>query len=97
MKQRIFKGLLAGLICNTLGVLLVVFIIARLKGKTISGTFNFFWNSSDLWMLLALGALPNLLLFFGLLRKNKEYEARGVVMATLITAITVFILYFKAF
>lgn len=97
MKQRIFTGLLAGLICNSLGFLLVIFVIAKLKGKSLASTIDFFWQGDDFWMLLALGALPNLLLFFGLLKRDKEYEARGVVMATFVTAITVFILYFKTF
>ena len=97
MKQRIFKGLLAGLLSNTLGVCFVIGILSQVKNLSFSDTFNFFYGSDNFWMILALGALPNLLLFFGLLKKNKEYQARGVVMATLITAITVFILYFKAF
>lgn len=96
MKQRILKGLLAGLACNTIGVLLCVFIIAQIKGRGFVSTFNVFWNSDAFWMILALGALPNLLLFFWLLKRNKEYEARGVVMATFITAITTYILYFIA-
>lgn len=97
MKQRIFKGLLAGLLTNAAGVCICIFILARVKKMGFSETFRFFWNSDNFWMVLALGALPNLLLFFGLLKKDKEYEARGVVMATFVTAITVFILYFKAF
>ena len=96
MKQRIFKGLLAGLLSNSVGVCICLLILARIKKQEFTQAFHFFWNSDNFWMILALGALPNLLLFFGLLKKNKEYEARGVVMATFVTAITVFILYFKA-
>ena len=97
MKQRIFKGLLAGLLSNTAGVSVCILILAQVKDQGFLETLRFFWNSDAFWMILALGALPNLLLFFSLLKKNKEYEARGVVMATFVTAITVFILYFKAF
>lgn len=97
MKQRIFKGLLAGLICNAIGILICIFIIAQTKGIGFSETFNTYWNSDALWMILTLGALPNLLLFFALLKRNKEYEARGVVMATLLAAITTYILYFNVF
>ena len=96
MKQRIFKGLLAGLATNIIGISLCIFIIAQVKGRGFTSTFRVFWNSDAFWMILALGALPNLLLFFGLLKRNKEYEARGVVMATFVAAITTYILYFIA-
>jgi len=51
-------------------------------------------NSSNLWMLISLGALPNLAAFFGFLRINREYRARGVLMATFVAAITAYLIYF---
>ena len=95
MKQKILLGLLSGIASNLIGIVLVTFIISQVKALSFADTFNFYRLSGSLWMLLALGALPNLALFFGLLKKDKEYMARGVVMATLITAITTYILYFN--
>ena len=45
-------------------------------------------------MLLCLGALPNLAAFFGFLKLNRDYRARGVLMATFVTAITAYLIYF---
>ena len=45
--------------------------------------------------LLALGAVLNLLAFFGFLRLRRDYRARGVLMATVLTALV--ILYYKIF
>jgi hypothetical protein len=94
MKKEIFTGILVGLICNTLGVLLCTFIIATYKGLHFESTFNMYYGSGNLWMLISLGALPNLAAFFGFLRINREYRARGVLLATFAAAITAYLIYF---
>jgi len=95
IKKEVMTGFLVGLIANTIGVILCVFIISQVKGMHFMDTFNLYLNSSNLWMLLTLGALPNLLAFFGFLRINKEYRARGVLMATFVAAIATYIIYFN--
>lgn len=95
MKQKILMGLLSGLVSNSIGVLIVTWVVSGVKEMGFTNTFDLYRESGSLWMLLALGALPNLALFFWLLKKDKEYMARGVVMATFITAITTYILYFN--
>jgi hypothetical protein len=45
--------------------------------------------------LLALGAILNLVAFFGFLKIRRDYRARGVMIATLLTAML--ILYYKVF
>jgi hypothetical protein len=94
MKKEILKGFLVGLISNVLGILLCTLIISKLKDQGFTETFNLYLNSSNLWMLISLGALPNLAAFFGFLRINREYRARGVLMATFVAAITAYLIYF---
>lgn len=94
MKKEIGIGFIVGLISNTLGVMVCTFIISRLKELEFTTTFNFYYESNNLWMLLTLGALPNLAAFFGFLRLNREYRARGVLMATFLTAIIAYLIYF---
>ena len=53
-----------------------------------------FLETQRLWMLISLGALPNLLAFFEFLRRNQEYEARGVLLATIVAALATYFLYF---
>ncbi len=42
--------------------------------------------------VLALSALPNLFVFFVFLKKKQNYRARGVLMATILIALTTFAL-----
>lgn len=95
VRKEIAIGFITGLIFNGIGVLLCVFIISMVKGKGMQETLNFYLESDGLWMLLSLGALPNLIAFFGFLRMNRDYRARGVLLATFLTAIIVYIIYFR--
>lgn len=94
MKKEIWIGFMVGLISNTLGVMACTLMVATLKDQGFYSTFLFYWESQNLWMLLTLGALPNLAAFFGFLRINREYRARGVLLATFFTAITAYLIYF---
>ena len=94
MKKEIGIGFLVGLISNSIGVLICLWIISGIKGYSIIDTFHFYDRSGNLWMILTLGALPNLAAFFGFLKINREYRARGVLLATFMTAITSYLIYF---
>jgi len=94
MRKEILTGFIVGLISNTLGVLLCTLIVSKVKDLGFASTFNLYKESGNLWMLISLGALPNLAVFFGFLRINREYRARGVVIATFLAAISAYIIYF---
>lgn len=94
IKQLVFKGFFLGVLTTLVGVTLCTLIIAQIKSADFSSTFNGFKQQGNLWMLLALGAIPNLGVFFLLLQKNKEYTARGVVLATLLVAFIAYAIYF---
>lgn len=94
MSKRIFRGFLVGLIFNGIGVLLCLFIFSLLNNSSIERMWTGFIETQRLWMLISLGALPNLLAFFEFLRRNQEYEARGVLLATIAAALATYFLYF---
>ncbi len=94
MKKEIFIGFIVGLISNTLGVIVCTWIVSQLKGMGFSETFQFYARTENLWMLFSLGALPNLAAFFGFLKIDREYRARGVLLTTFVTAIIVYLIYF---
>ena len=94
MSKRIFRGFLVGLIFNGIGVLLCLFIFSLLNNSSIETMWTGFIETQRLWMLISLGALPNLLAFFEFLRRNQEYDARGVLLATIATALATYFLYF---
>lgn len=60
----------------------------------VQDTFEFYLSTGNLWMIISLGALTNLPVFFWLLKKDEEYKARGVVMATFLAAIGTYLIYF---
>jgi len=94
IKQEVFKGFLVGLLSTCIGVAICTFIISQIKLSGFSETFISFKNDDKLWMLLALGAIPNLVFFFLFLKKDLEYRARGIVLATLLVAFITYALYF---
>lgn len=92
--KEIFIGLIIGLFATTIGLSICVFAISMMKEMDFLETFSFYVDSGSLWTILTLGALPNLAAFFGFLKINREYRARGVILATFIVAITAYIIYF---
>nr|WP_299337951.1 hypothetical protein [Allomuricauda sp.] len=91
-RKEIITGFLVGIIANTVGTLLYIIIFSDLG---ISETYNAAVEQGHVGSLLALGAILNLVAFFGFLRLKRDLRARGVMIATLLTALI--ILYYKLF
>lgn len=91
-KKEIVLGFVVGIIANTIGTLLYILLFSDLG---IPETFEAAIDQGHLGSLLALGAILNLAAFFGFLKLRRDYRARGVLIATLLTAMI--ILYYKVF
>lgn len=91
-KKEIAIGFIVGIIANTLGTLLYIVLFSDLG---ILDTFSAAVEQEHIGSLLALGAILNLLAFFGFLRLKRDQRAKGVMLATLVTALI--ILYYKMF
>lgn len=91
-KKETATGFLVGIIANTLGVLLYMLLFSDLG---LAETYQAAVEQGHVGSLLALGAILNLVAFFGFLKLRRDYRARGVLMATLLTALV--ILYYKLF
>ena len=83
-------GFAVGIIANTLGVLLYILMFSDMG---IVETYRAAVAQDHVGSLLALGAILNLVAFFGFLKIRRDYRARGVLMATVLTALI--ILYYK--
>ena len=92
IKKEILIGLIVGLIANTIGTLLYIIIFSDFG---IIETYQAAVQQGHVGSLLALGAILNLVAFFSFLRIRRDYRARGVMIATLLTAML--ILYYKVF
>jgi heme/copper-type cytochrome/quinol oxidase subunit 4 len=91
-KKEILIGFIVGIIANTIGTLLYILLFSDFG---IIDTFKAAIAQEHIGSLLALGAILNLVAFFGFLRLKRDYRARGVMMATILTALV--ILYYKVF
>ncbi len=85
-RKEIGIGFLVGIIANTLGTLLYVLLFSDLS---IGETFRAAYAQGYLGSLLALGAILNLVAFFMFLRIKRDLRARGVMIATLLTALII--------
>ena len=91
-KKEVLIGFAVGIIANTLGTLLYILIFS---GMGIQETFDAAIQQGHLGSILALGAILNLVAFFGFLRIRRDERAKGVLIATIFTALI--ILYYKVF
>lgn len=91
-KKEVLIGFVVGIIANTIGTLLYILLFSNIG---IVETFKAAVAQEHIGSLLALGAILNLAAFFGFLRLKRDYRARGVMIATILTAMV--ILYYKVF
>ncbi|WP_088339606.1 hypothetical protein [Robiginitalea sediminis] len=88
--KEIAIGFVVGVIANAIGVLLYILLFSDMG---IVETYQAAVQEDHVGSLLALGAILNLVAFFGFLKLRRDYRARGVLMATVLTALI--ILYYK--
>jgi hypothetical protein len=91
-KKEILIGILVGIIANTLGTLLYILLFSDLS---IAETYQAAVKQGHVGSLLALGAILNLVAFFGFLKIKRDQRAKGVLISTIVTALI--ILYYKVF
>ena len=89
-KTDLLIGFFMGIVATLLGTL--VFLLLKMPKLVSVKGFSTIREQGIMGKLITLGAVINLLLFFILLKINKDLMARGVVLATIILAIaTVFL------
>ncbi|MGB5554624.1 MAG: hypothetical protein WBM83_08215 [Flavobacteriaceae bacterium] len=91
-KKELIIGFAVGVIANTIGTLLYILLFSDFG---IVDTFEAAVSQGHVGSLLALGAILNLAAFFGFLKIKRDQRAKGVLVATLLTALV--ILYYKVF
>ena len=88
LKKEVFIGLIIGLLANIAGSYLYVYFFSVYN---LEETIQHALTKDVLGNIIALGALLNLFVFFIFIKKNQIYRARGVVLATVISAIVILI------
>ncbi len=88
-KIDLFYGFVIGVVASIIGS--YIFIVAFTPYSFLGG-IQILKFEGKLGKIITLGAILNLLIFFGLLKYNKELMARGVILAMFIlTIITLFV------
>lgn len=88
-KKDIFIGMLIGLLSAFVGTFIALLLFT--KQGFIEGYFAM-KNAGLLGKIITLGCIPNILIFFLLLKKNKELMARGVILAMFLLIVITLIL-----
>ena len=85
-RKEILIGIAVGLIANAVGT---VFYILLFVDMGIADAIKAAMEQGTLGSILALGAILNLVAFFGFLKIRRDERARGVLIATLFTALLI--------
>jgi len=88
LKKEVFIGLIIGLLANIAGSYLYIYFFSVYN---LEETIQHALAKDVLGNIIALGAILNLFVFFIFIKKNKIYRARGVVLATVISALIILI------
>ena len=99
MKAKILKGFIQGLLANAAGTFLYIYFFS---GHEFEYVIRKGLEQGFLGGLIGLGAILNILLFFFFLtskigkyrKKLQPYEARGVILATILSALAILYLEF---
>ena len=91
MKKEIGIGFLVAIVATAFGTMLATSFFSELP---ILEALEEMYTSKLLSKVMTIGAIANLLVFFGFLKRKQEYKARGVLLATICIALGMVILNF---
>lgn len=87
------KEILIGFLVSTLATAFGLFLYTQyISNENFIDTIKSIKQGGVLGTVIAISAIPNLFVFFVFLKKKQDYRARGVLLATIVTAIITFIL-----
>lgn len=89
IKKEIFIGFMVGLVANGIGLIIASLLLGN---GTIGTTLKQSLDEGIFGKLVTIGAILNLVAFFIFIKKKQDYRARGVLLATILVAISTFIL-----
>lgn len=88
-KKDLFIGVLIGLLTASLGCILFLYLFTEARSLS---DLKMVRAQGLMGKLITLGAIFNLIVFFILLKFEKELMARGIILATILLALLTVIL-----
>lgn len=92
MKKELLIGVVVGLIANVIGLYFATSFLGN--GEDVVSVLKAASSEGFLGKLISLGAILNLLAFFVFIKKKQDYRARGVLLITIIIAVSTFVFKF---
>jgi len=92
MKKELLIGVVVGLIANVIGLYFAISFFGN--GEDVVSVLKAASSEGFLGKLISLGAILNLLAFFVFIKKRQDYRARGVLLITIIIAVSTFVFKF---
>ncbi|CAM4274549.1 hypothetical protein [Gillisia hiemivivida] len=86
IKKHVLIGFLIGLLTNAAGIFFYILIFSKMD---LEATIQDALQNDYLGKIIALGAILNFFPFFVFIKKNLLYKARGVLLATVLTAVVI--------
>ena len=90
IKKEIVIGFIVGLIANGIGLFISVLFLGN--GEDINMALKQSIDEGFFGKLVSIGAILNLVVFFLFIKRKQDYRARGVLLATVLAAITTFLI-----
>ena len=75
IKREVFIGFITGTIGIIFGVSICTYIIASVKNSTFDIVLDTYKTGGNFWMLICLGSVVNLALFFFSLEKESRLQS----------------------
>ena len=89
IRKEILLGFLVSVFATFCGMFIYIEFVSR---YTFDVTMQLIKDGNLYAQVIALSAIPNLFVFFIFLKKKQDYRARGVLIATMLTALITFVL-----
>lgn len=86
IRKHVLIGFLVGLLSNLAGIAIYILLFSKMG---LQDTIEHSLQNDYLGKIIALGAILNFLPFFGFIKQNQIYKARGVLLATVLMAVVI--------
>lgn len=91
-KKQFYIGLSLGIFTSFI-ISLIVFLTSN-PGFSVADYFNIFVNGKILSPILSIALVGNLALFFLFLKFDKDFISKGILAATMVVGVLIFIMKF---
>jgi len=91
LKKDILIGILTALFATAASIFLYIEYFSK---YSFNGTLKMISEADLYGKVLSLAAIPNLFVFFIFIKKKQDHRAKGVLLATILIALTTLILKF---